>query len=57
MDLSNYATKSNFKNDTGVETSDLVKKADLDSSNSSTDQLVKVPSGVNSLRSTVDNFR
>ena len=39
LDLSYYATKSNLKNATGVDTSDFAKKADLASLKSDIDAL------------------
>ena len=39
LDLSNYATKADLKNATGVDTSDFSKKTDLASLNSSVDKV------------------
>ena len=39
LDLANYATKSDLKKATGVDTSDFAKKADLASSKSEFDEL------------------
>ena len=44
LDLSNYATKADLKNGTGVNTSKFAKKVDL------------VPSGLYSLKSKVDKL-
>ena len=59
--MSNYATKSDLKNATVVDTSDFAKKADLASLKSEVnkldfDELEKVSSGLNSLKSKVDNL-
>ena len=61
LDLSNYATKSDFKNATGVDTSDFGKKTDLANLKSDVDKLdidkLKVaPSGLSSLKSKVDKL-
>ena len=57
--LSNYATKTDLKSATGVDTSDFAKKVDLASLKSEVDKLdidklEKVPTGLNSLKSKVD---
>ena len=39
LDLSNYATKANFKNATGVDTSDFAEKTDLANVKSDVDKL------------------
>ena len=39
LDLSNYVTKGNFKNVTGVDTSKFAKKVDLGSLKSNVDKL------------------
>ena len=39
LDLSNYATRANFKNATGVDTSKFATKFDLASLKSETDKL------------------
>ena len=59
VDLSNYATKADIKNETGVVTSDFAKtndstnlKSDVDKLDN--DELKNVPSGVSSLKSKVD---
>ena len=59
--MSNYATKNNLKNSAGVDTSDFVKKADLaslklDVEKIDIDTLEKVPSGLNTLKSKIDNL-
>ena len=62
--MSNYATKSDLKNATGVDTSDTsdcAKKDDLASLKSDvdkldTDNLEKVPNDLNSLKSKVDKL-
>ena len=61
LDLSNYATKSDFKNATGVDTSDFGKKTDLANLKSDVDKLdidklKVVPSGLSSLKSKVDKL-
>ena len=55
LDLSNYATKADFKNVTGVDTSDLSKNTDLANLKSENekldiDKIKNVPSGLNSLK-------
>ena len=59
LDLSNYATKADLKNATGVDTSKCAKKVDLTSLKSNLDQLdidkfKNVPSNLNNLKSKVD---
>ena len=39
LDLSNYATKADLKNTTGIDTSNFAKKTDLASSKSDMDKL------------------
>ena len=39
LDLSNYATKANLKNATGVDTSDFAEKTDLTNVKSDVDKL------------------
>ena len=61
LDLSNYATKTDFKNATGVDTSSFAKKADLANLESHVDQLdidkFKDPStDLNNLKSKVDKL-
>ena len=61
LDLSNYATKSDLKNATCVDTSDFAKKADFTSLKSNADEvdidkLKNVPSGLSNLKSKVDKF-
>ena len=61
LDLSNYATKANFKNTTGVDTSDFAKKTDLanlkpDVDKLDIDKLKNVPNNLRSLKSKVDNL-
>ena len=46
LDLSNYAAKADFKNATGVNTSDFAKKTKLD-----IDKLKNVPSNLSNLKS------
>ena len=58
LDLSNYETKADFKNATGVVTSKFAKKVDLASLKSDVDKLdidklKNVPTGLNSLKSKV----
>ena len=56
LDSVNYATKSDLKNATVVDTSDFSKKADLASLKSDIDKLEKVPSGLSNLKSNVDKL-
>ena len=48
LDLSNYATKADLKNTTGVDTSKFAKKIDLESLKSEVDKLEKLPTVLNS---------
>ena len=55
LDLSNYATKSNLKNATGIDTSDFAKTVDLVTLESNVDKLdiskfEKVPNDLSSLK-------
>ena len=59
--LSNYATKADLKNATGVDTSDFPKKTDLtylesDVDKLEIDKLKNVPSDLSSLKSKVDKL-
>ena len=61
LDLSNYATKVDFKNATGVDTSKFANKIDLAGLKSNTDKLdidklKNVPSNLNNLESKVDKL-
>ena len=61
LDLSDYATKANLKNVTGVDTSKFAKKVDLASLKSNVDKLdidklKNVPIGLNSLKIKVDKL-
>ena len=61
LDLSNYATKVDLENATGVDTSKFAKNVDLASLKSEVDKLdidklEKVPTGLNSLKSKVDKL-
>ena len=61
LDLSNYVTKTDFKNATGVDTSDFAKKADLANLKSDVDKLEidklkNLPSGLSSLKNKVDKL-
>ena len=61
LDLSNYATKADLKNATGVDTSKFAKNVDLASLKSEVDKLdidklEKVPTGLNSLKSKEDKL-
>ena len=61
LDLSNYATKEDLKNKTGVATTKFAKKVDIASLKSRVDQvdidkLKNVPTKLNSLGSKVDNL-
>ena len=59
LDLSNYATKADLKNATGLDTSKFVKKVDLARLKSEVDKLdidklEKVPTALNNLKSKGD---
>ena len=59
--MSNYATKADFKNVTGVDTSSFAKKTDLaniksDINKLDIDKLKNVPSNLNNLKSKVDKL-
>ena len=59
FDLSNFVTKVDFKNTTGVDTSALAKNIDLANlksgvNNLDIDKLENVPGGLSSLKSKVD---
>ena len=61
LDLSNYATKADLKNATGVDTSDFAKKFYLaslksDVDKSDIDKLKNVPTGENNLKIKVDKL-
>ena len=61
LDLSNYATKANLKNATGVDTSKIARKVDLASlkfnvDKLETDKLKNVPTNVSNLKIKVDKL-
>ena len=61
LDLSNYATKADLKNATGVDTSKFAKKVDLASLKSNVDKLdidklKNVPTNLNNFRSKLDKL-
>ena len=61
LDLSNYATKADLKNATGVDTSDFAKKTDLANLKSDTDKLdiekfKNVPINLSNLKNKVDKL-
>ena len=61
LDLSNYATKADLKNVTGVDTSDFSRKTDLTNLKSDVDKLdidklKNVTSGLSSLKSKLDEL-
>ena len=61
LNLSNYATKTNLKSETGVDTSDFANKTDLadlkfDVDKLDIDRLKNVPSNLNNLKSKVDKL-
>ena len=61
LDLSNYATKADLKNATGVDTSDFAKKTDLANLKSDVDKLdidklKNIPIGLSTLKSKVDTL-
>ena len=60
VDLSNYATKSDLKNATGIDTSKLAAKSDLVSLKAEVDKLdidklKSAPTNLTNLKSKVDN--
>ena len=61
LDLFNYATKVNVKNETGADTSHFAKKTDLANLNSDvnkldSDKLKNLPTNLNNLKSKVDRL-
>ena len=61
LDLSNYATKTNLKNVTGVDTSKFAKKIDLNNLKSDLDKLdidkiKNVPTSLSNLKTKVDKL-
>ena len=61
LDLSNYATKADFKNATGMDTSKFAKRIDLASLKSNVnkldiDKLKNVPTNLSNLKIKVDKF-
>ena len=61
LDLSNYATKADLQNSTGVDTPKFAKKVDLASlkfyvDKSDIDKLKNLPSNLSNLKSKVDKF-
>ena len=61
LDLSNYATKADLKNEKGVDTLDFVKKTDLANWKSHVDRLdfdklKTVPNNLSNLKSKVDKL-
>ena len=61
LDLSNYTTRADFKNATGLDTSNFAKKVDLTCLKSKVydldiDKLEKVPTGLSSLKSKPDKL-
>ena len=61
LDMSNYATKTDLKNATGVDISSFAKKTDLANSKSDVDKLdidksKNVPSNLSNLKNTVDKL-
>ena len=62
LDLSNYASKADLKNATGVDTSNFAKKVNLASlkfevNKLHIDKLKNLPTGLNSLKSKVDKLK
>ena len=53
LDLSNYATKADFKNATDVDTSKFAKKIDLASLKSNKDKFKHLPTNLSNLKSKV----
>ena len=56
LDLPNYTTKADLKNETDVNASKFAKNDDLASLESAVDKLEKVPTGLNSLTNKVDKL-
>ena len=61
VDLSNYATKSDLKNATGIDTSKLAVKSDLVSLKAEVDKLDidklrNIPTNLSNLKSKVDKY-
>ena len=61
LDLFNYATKADLKNETGVDTSNFAKMTDLTNSKSDVDELdidklKNAPSNLSNLKSKVDKI-
>ena len=61
LNLSNYTTKTDLKNATGVDTSSFAKKTDLAHSKSDVDKLdidilKNIPTNLSNLKSKVGNF-
>ena len=56
LNLAYYATDSDLKNATGVDTSKFSKNIDLASLKSDADKLEQVPNGLNSLKTKVDKL-
>ena len=61
LNLSNYATKADLKNETGVDTSDFANKTDLANSKSDvdkldTDKVKNVPSSLSNFKCKVDKL-
>ena len=56
LDLPNYTTKADLKNETDINASKFAKNDDLASLESAVDKLEKVPTGLNSLTSKVDKL-
>ena len=61
LDLSNYPTKADLKNATGVDTSKFAKKVDLPNLKSNVDKsdidkLKNVPTNLNNLKNKVDKL-
>ena len=54
LDLSNYATKADLRNATGVHTSDFAKKTDI--VNLDIDKVKNVPTNLSNLKSKVDKL-
>ena len=59
--MSNYTTKTDLKNATGIDASDFVKKTDLANLNSNVDKLdldklKNVPSALSNLKSKIDKL-
>ena len=56
LDFSNYVTKTDLKNATGIDTSSFAKKVDLASLKSNVDKLKNIPTNLSNFKSKVDRL-